>query len=47
MADSVQALADEVAAWMSIGGVVTQGSKALPASVVVERSGAGGGQAAV
>jgi hypothetical protein len=38
-ADSVQALADEVAAWMGVGGVVTQGSKALPASVVVERSG--------
>ncbi|GBF91540.1 hypothetical protein Rsub_04280 [Raphidocelis subcapitata] len=43
MADSVQALADEVAAWMGVGGVVTQGSKALPASVVVERSGGGGG----
>lgn len=74
VADSVQALADEVAAWMGVGGVVTQvgggrphaarrggrrhaathspacahaaardrttpqGSKALPASVVVERS---------
>lgn len=24
MADSVQALADEVAAWMGVGGVVTQ-----------------------
>lgn len=43
--DAIQALADEVAAWMGVGGVVTQGSKALPASVVVER-GAGGANAA-
>ncbi|KAI8475731.1 MAG: hypothetical protein J3K34DRAFT_403441 [Monoraphidium minutum] len=41
-ADSVQALADEIAAFMGVGGVVTQGSKALPASLVVERGGASG-----
>ena len=39
VAESIQALADEVAAFMGVGGVVTQGSKALPAQVVVERRG--------
>lgn len=38
VADSIQALADEVAAFMGVGGVVTQGSRALPAAVVVERT---------
>ncbi|KIZ06343.1 hypothetical protein MNEG_1607 [Monoraphidium neglectum] len=42
-AESIQLLADEVAAWMGVGGVVTQGSKALPASVVVERGAATSG----
>jgi hypothetical protein len=30
--DSVQGLADEVAAWMGVGDVVLKGRRALPAS---------------
>jgi hypothetical protein len=32
VAASVQALADEVAAWMGVGDVVVKGRRALPAS---------------
>ncbi len=33
--DNVQALADELAAWMGVGSVVVKGSRALPAELVV------------
>ncbi len=34
VADGMQALADEVAAWMGVNGVVVSGVKALPATAV-------------
>ena len=37
MTDGMQSLADEVAAWMGVGGVVLKGNKALPATIVVNQ----------
>lgn len=37
--DNVQALADEVAAWMGVGGVVASGSRALPPSSYAPQQG--------
>jgi len=35
--DGMQSLADEVVAWMGVGGVVLKGNKALPATIVVNQ----------
>jgi hypothetical protein len=38
--DGMQALADEVAAWMGVGDVVVKGGRALPAHIVVDAAAA-------
>ncbi len=43
--DGMQALADEVAAWMGSGAVAMSGTRALPAAALYGNSGAGGGYA--
>lgn len=38
MTDSMQSLADEVAAWMGTGAVVRSGTRALPASSLYSKT---------
>lgn len=40
--DGMQALADEVAAWMGSGAVAMSGTRALPAAALYGNGGAGG-----